>query len=491
MLSYKLPCAPYAAIHCRRMEEHGSCSETCQKVFHNIHHALSMFSRDRGTADDAGMFSAILLTRARVGDDVSLAPMEAILSRPSGVGNGTVDSDLLGIESNASSIAKYKNLGVSDMNDATGNSGIDNSNTHPKSSANGHSNNRPKTPTAASIASNMVSIDLDDVFFDYKPLTITKWDPDMELHKESVKTIPIWIRFPNLELKYWGSKCLHKHGDSVRTTFKINQIALNKERLAYARLLVEVGLNRDLPSNVCFQNEKGICMKQTERLNGSLFLVLDARGMGMLMISAIKELLYDNLHDAGLIPQECQANKLYEEGSAQYCSWLQQKEKIHWLQAGHSNSKVFYNSLKTRTSKNTINRLMINQGGDIYTITQNLASLKLFSQSTGLEISAAKFELYCVGVDRPVVDHGSSYSIKKVYELLRAAGSKVHWDKAVWRSSTIPKHQFLTWLAVKQRLLTRDRLVKLKLNSMERKLRRQVFCAAVGALVYTIWKAKE
>ncbi|KAL2943863.1 hypothetical protein RDABS01_032210, partial [Bienertia sinuspersici] len=41
---------------------------------------------------------------------------------------------------------------------------------------------------------------------------------------------------------------------------------------------------------------------------------------------------------------------------------LQQKEKIHWLQAGDSNSKVFYNSLKTRTSKNTINRLMNNQG---------------------------------------------------------------------------------------------------------------------------------
>ncbi|KAL2933901.1 hypothetical protein RDABS01_017020, partial [Bienertia sinuspersici] len=41
---------------------------------------------------------------------------------------------------------------------------------------------------------------------------------------------------------------------------------------------------------------------------------------------------------------------------------LQQKAKIHWLQAGDSNSKVFYNSLKTRTSKNTINRFMTNQG---------------------------------------------------------------------------------------------------------------------------------
>ncbi|KAL2933149.1 hypothetical protein RDABS01_016268, partial [Bienertia sinuspersici] len=41
---------------------------------------------------------------------------------------------------------------------------------------------------------------------------------------------------------------------------------------------------------------------------------------------------------------------------------LQQKAKIHWFQAGYSNSTIFYNSLKTRTSKNTVNRLMIDQG---------------------------------------------------------------------------------------------------------------------------------
>ncbi|KAL2933902.1 Rho-related protein racH [Bienertia sinuspersici] len=92
----------------------------------------------------------------------------------------------------------------------------------------------------------------DPQFFDYKPVIIKKWDPDMELHKESVKTIPILTRFPKLELKYWGSKCMHKLSDSIGATLKINQVTLNKERLAYARLLVEVGLNRDLPDKVCF-----------------------------------------------------------------------------------------------------------------------------------------------------------------------------------------------------------------------------------------------
>ncbi|KAL2942884.1 Regulator of nonsense transcripts UPF3 [Bienertia sinuspersici] len=72
----------------------------------------------------------------------------------------------------------------------------------------------------------------------------------------------IWIRLPNLELNYWGSTCLHKLGDSIETTLKLDHITLNKERLTYARLLIEVGLEEELPDHIWFVNEKGIQMKQ-------------------------------------------------------------------------------------------------------------------------------------------------------------------------------------------------------------------------------------
>ncbi|KAL2924890.1 Zinc metalloproteinase nas-36 [Bienertia sinuspersici] len=45
-----------------------------------------------------------------------------------------------------------------------------------------------------------------------------QWSPDIELHKENVKTVPIWIRMPNLDLKYWGQGCLHKLGDIIGPT---------------------------------------------------------------------------------------------------------------------------------------------------------------------------------------------------------------------------------------------------------------------------------
>ncbi|KAL2929716.1 hypothetical protein RDABS01_035126 [Bienertia sinuspersici] len=75
-----------------------------------------------------------------------------------------------------------------------------------------------------------------------------------------------------------------------------------------------------------------------------------------------QKILHANPHDTIASSQEYQANKEYREAASQYYSWLQQKAKIHWLQAGDSNSKIFYNSLKTRTSKNTVNRLMTDQG---------------------------------------------------------------------------------------------------------------------------------
>ncbi|KAL2934261.1 Malolactic enzyme [Bienertia sinuspersici] len=67
-----------------------------------------------------------------------------------------------------------------------------------------------------------------------------------------------------------------------------------------------------------------------------------------------QKILHANPHDTIASSQEYQANKEYREVASQYYSWLQQKAKIHWLQAGDSNSKIIYNSLKTRTNKNTV-----------------------------------------------------------------------------------------------------------------------------------------
>ncbi|KAL2894203.1 Major capsid protein [Bienertia sinuspersici] len=102
----------------------------------------------------------------------------------------------------------------------------------------------------------------DRQFFNSKPVIIKKWEANMELHKDTIKLIPIWIRFPHLELKYWGTRCLHKLGDNIRTTLKLDSLTEKKERLAFTRIMVKVTLDKELPKVVCFQNEKGVCVEQ-------------------------------------------------------------------------------------------------------------------------------------------------------------------------------------------------------------------------------------
>ncbi|KAL2921136.1 hypothetical protein RDABS01_012627 [Bienertia sinuspersici] len=108
----------------------------------------------------------------------------------------------------------------------------------------------------------------------------------------------------------------------------------------------------------------------------------------------------------------------------------------------------------------------------------------------------------------------NKYSIKKVYDMLRPTGPTIHWDKVIWNTAAIPKHQFLTWLAFKQRLLTKDSkacmamianwvglqipqqhlqqlIQRVARNCKGNKLRRQAYNAIISVLVYFIWRARN
>lgn len=40
--------------------------------------------------------------------------------------------------------------------------------------------------------------------FDKNPVIIKPWTPYVDTKKESFSTVPIWIRLPGLDIKYWG-----------------------------------------------------------------------------------------------------------------------------------------------------------------------------------------------------------------------------------------------------------------------------------------------
>ena len=54
---------------------------------------------------------------------------------------------------------------------------------------------------------------------------------------------------------------------------------------------------------------------------------------------------------------------------------------------------------------------------------------------------------------------GEKYLVAKVWEELRPTQNKVRWHRFLWSSMAIPKHVFISWMAVLNRLPTMDRLV--------------------------------
>ncbi|XP_021759480.1 uncharacterized protein LOC110724371 [Chenopodium quinoa] len=61
----------------------------------------------------------------------------------------------------------------------------------------------------------------------------------------------------------------------------------------------------------------------------------------------------------------------------------------------------------------------------------------------------------------------TGYSIKHGYEWLQGDLSTVTWTKWIWNKFNIPKHFFIAWLSIHDRLRLRDRLCELGVYNEE------------------------
>ncbi|XP_021714866.1 uncharacterized protein LOC110682829 [Chenopodium quinoa] len=100
------------------------------------------------------------------------------------------------------------------------------------------------------------------VWFDNKPVIVKQWVAGMDLDAEPVDLVPIWVRLPGLKLKYWGQKTLTKLASMIGNPIKTDKATTTKERLEYARIMIEVKFNVDLPDCIEFLDESGNTIKQ-------------------------------------------------------------------------------------------------------------------------------------------------------------------------------------------------------------------------------------
>uniref|UniRef100_A0A803PI70 Reverse transcriptase zinc-binding domain-containing protein n=1 Tax=Cannabis sativa TaxID=3483 RepID=A0A803PI70_CANSA len=84
-----------------------------------------------------------------------------------------------------------------------------------------------------------------------------------------------------------------------------------------------------------------------------------------------------------------------------------------------------------------------------------------------------------------------SYTIAAGYKLFLPPQRKLNWSNEVWARFNTPKHSVILWLAVLNRLKTKDKLLKYGMQAKMSSFRRKVLAAAIAALMYSIWKARN
>jgi len=62
----------------------------------------------------------------------------------------------------------------------------------------------------------------------------------MDINAEIITSLPIWVRFMDLDIIHWGLASLSKLGSILGIPIKTDRYTMEKTRLSYARLLVRL-----------------------------------------------------------------------------------------------------------------------------------------------------------------------------------------------------------------------------------------------------------
>ena len=60
-------------------------------------------------------------------------------------------------------------------------------------------------------------------YFDSKPFLVKDWSPEMDLHTEYIKSLPLCVQLPDLDIKYWGQSSLSKIGNTIGIPIKTDR----------------------------------------------------------------------------------------------------------------------------------------------------------------------------------------------------------------------------------------------------------------------------
>jgi len=92
-------------------------------------------------------------------------------------------------------------------------------------------------------------------------LSLKAWNPEMDLNIKDITSLLIWVRFIDLDIKYWVLASLSKLGSTLGIPIKTDKYTTDKTRLNYARLLIDIPFNGEFPSFIDFVNDRDVVVR--------------------------------------------------------------------------------------------------------------------------------------------------------------------------------------------------------------------------------------
>ena len=77
-------------------------------------------------------------------------------------------------------------------------------------------------------------------------LAIRQWEPGFKASKATLSSVAVWLRLPELPLEYYEPNALKKIGSAIGPVLRIDSHTVNWERGRFARLCVQVNLDKPL-----------------------------------------------------------------------------------------------------------------------------------------------------------------------------------------------------------------------------------------------------
>lgn len=95
-----------------------------------------------------------------------------------------------------------------------------------------------------------------------KPIIVKPWKADFNFNEEILKTIPLWVKFPDLPLNCWGVETLSRISSGLGNPLFANECTSSVERISYARVLVETDVTQVLPEKIKIARPNGKVFEQ-------------------------------------------------------------------------------------------------------------------------------------------------------------------------------------------------------------------------------------